>query len=1105
VEQAGTEIPIRASKVRTLLAALLMEANTPVSMDRLVDAVWQGRPPASNSASMYNHMMRLRRFLGEEADGRIRAVAPGYLIRVEPGELDSDRFVALCAEGRAAAQGGDWDQASGSLSSALQLWYGQPLADVVGMHGYDSEIQQLVEARTQALEDRIEADLHLGRHHEVISELRALAMEHPLREGVQGRLMLALYRANRQAEAIDAYHALRRSLADDLGVDPSPDSQRLYHRILDADPGLAVSAAPEPAPGAGRAGATAAGRAARAPGNDPRHQLPGDTRAFTGRARELEQLLALARKAPLGSDAGMVVISAIDGMAGIGKSALAVRAAHRLRGDFPDGQLFVDLHGHTPGIAPLTAAEALDGMLRSLGVSPQLIPQDLGERAAYYRDRLAGKRALILLDNAATSAQVRPLLPATPGCLVIVTSRRRLTGLDDAHSMALDTLSPTEAAALLHKAAGPGRIPQDHPAVAELVALCGHMPLAIRITGARLRHRRTLGIEDLVEHLRDEHSRLDQFKDQDRNLAAVFESSYSALLSAEQYLFRCLALVPGPEFDAFAAACLTGTDHRTAERLLESLLDQNLLIERAPGRYRFHDLVRLHARSLDTIDTPAERAAAVDRLYGYYQAAARAADRWLVRYTRPAADAGPAAESSAMDLPDLPDLPNRAAAAAWMRTERDNLLATVAQAEPTRALALTEALAAFLQQDGYWRQAAALHQTAAARAREDDDRLREAGALLDCGRVTVMTGNYVLTAELLEQSVALYRALGSRQGEANARQDLGRVRYMTGRYADAGRQEEQALAVFRELGDLQGEANALCELARVRQATGDYLAGADLLERALTAFRELGDIQGEANSLCELGRARLVTGDVEQASYLLDRALVLYRDLGQRQGEANILQDLGRVRHLTGRWPEAVDLHKQALVIYRALGQRLGEANALWELGRARTATGDVPSASDLLERSLSLYQDLGQRQGEANALHELGRVRQATGHHAAASDLLDRALALFHDVGDPQGEAEVLNSMGTLALETDGPEQALSRYRQARDLAREVHSPYDEARALDGAGRCAARLGDRRAAVAELGQAVALYRALGAAETAAAAAYLATLENEQQHREEHG
>jgi len=446
VERDGAPVQINSVMSRTVLAALLMNAGTAVSVDQLAEALWSDVRPASAMASLHNHVMRLRRLLGDEGGGRIRAAAPGYLIHVEPGELDLDVFDGLCASGAVALRDRQWARAAQDLTGALVLWRGEPVSDVPGLSGYPG-VQRLREARLQALEGRVEADLELGRHREMVDELLDLAARYPVREAFHGQLMLALYRAGRSAEALEAFQGLRRTLVDDLGVEPSAAIQLLHRRILSADPELA---------GMGgdwvQAGASVSGDMPPVQFDSPRQgrggirfQLPADTRVFTGRERELDQLVGLAAEAPLGSDAGMVVISAIDGMAGVGKTALAVHAAHRLRELFPDGQLLLDLHGYTPGLEPMTAGDALDWFLRSFGVPPQLIPQDLGERAVFYRDRLDGTRTLIILDNAASAAQVRPLLPGSPGCLVLVTSRKRLTGLDDALFLALDTLPDADA------------------------------------------------------------------------------------------------------------------------------------------------------------------------------------------------------------------------------------------------------------------------------------------------------------------------------------------------------------------------------------------------------------------------------------------------------------------------------------------------------------------------------------------------------------------------------------------------------------------------------------------------------------------------------------
>jgi DNA-binding SARP family transcriptional activator len=618
VRHHGAVLPVTAPRQRTLLAAMLCRANRVVSVDELVDTVWDGSPPAAAADTLRSYVMRLRRALGGEGGDRIQVVSPGYLIRVRPGELDSEAFLALCATGREALQTGAWRTACAELTAALGLWRGPALTDVPGLQTQHAPIQQLIEARLQALQGRIEADLQLGRHHEVIGELRALTMDHPLREAFHRQLMLALHRAERRAEALDVFQGLRSTLAEELGVAPSPSVRDLHRRILGTDPQPA-SAAPSP---------DAAVHAAPAIRGGTRHQLPADTGAFTGRDREVHQLLALARETAHGPAAGRVTVCAIDGMPGVGKSALALHAGHRLREQFPDGQLFIDLRGHAPGIGPLATGEALDWLLRSLGVPPQSVPQDTAERAALYRDRLAGTRTLIVLDNAAGTAQVRPLLPGAPGCLVLVTGRRRLTGLDDAHVLALDALSEPEAIALLLTAAGPGRIPRSHPSLAELTALCGRLPLTVRIIAARLRHHRALRVEDVVDRLRDEQHRLALLQDEDRSLTAAFDLSYRHLADEEQRMFRCLGRMPGPDVDTRSAAGLSGNDHRTTERLLEALLDHNLLVQHAPGRYRLPDLLRLYAGALPSPGDPVDlRDVALKRLLHAYRFTERGGPR----------------------------------------------------------------------------------------------------------------------------------------------------------------------------------------------------------------------------------------------------------------------------------------------------------------------------------------------------------------------------------------------------------------------------------------------------------------------------------------------
>jgi tetratricopeptide (TPR) repeat protein len=864
-------------------------------------------------------------------------------------------------------------------------------------------------------------------------------------------------------------------------------------------------------------------------------QLPATTSVFTGRAQEVKRLVNLSMPGPGHKSPSTVVLSAIGGMAGIGKTELAIYAAHQMAHRFPDGQLFIDLHGYTPGMSPLDPGDALDQLLRSLGIPPHLIPEDPQMRAGLYRSRLGGTKTLVILDNASSTSQVRPLLPGDSTCLVLVTSRKRLAGLDDAYSLSLDTLPGTDAIRLLRRVAGRNRVKGDHPAATELVELCGYMPLAIRIVAGRLRRHKLLSIEDIVDQLRDENSRLQYLSDDERNLVAVFSSSYVALPVAEQELFRYLSLIPGPDFDAYAAANLINTEHRRAERLLESLLDHNLLTQQVRRRYSFHDLIRMYARSLSEQDRGAGRDAALSRLLDYYQYTARAADDHLARHSR----FGPKV-STDVALTRAPEVASRASALAWMRAERANLIAAAeevtARPQRSRVVALAAALGNFLLQEGPWPQAIELHKAAveAARAAADRggegaavwnlgsvihatgdflgaadllgealeifqevaDRLSEADAFWELGRVRRMTGDYPAAAELLEGSLKIFRELGHLQGQADALQDLGRVRRMTGDYPAAAELLEHALGLCEELGHLQGQADALQDLGRVRRMTGDYPAAAELLEQALVIFQELNSSQSQADALWDLGRVRRMTGDYPEATNLLQRALKIFTEIGDRLGEANALHDLGRVRLLTGDYLDAARLLEDALEISHSLTHRLGEAYCLQDLGRVRRMTGDYPGATNLLERALESFQELGSRHGEANTKHDLGCVQHALMNYAKAMRLLQDSLAVFRDIGDRQNEAQALISLGSLMSDTSSARDALPMFQQSLAIAHQLNSPMDKAIALETTARCLAKLGERSAAAAYVREAVEIYHSIGAGPEESAIAYLTTLES---------
>jgi tetratricopeptide (TPR) repeat protein/transcriptional regulator with XRE-family HTH domain len=758
--------------------------------------------------------------------------------------------------------------------------------------------------------------------------------------------------------------------------------------------------------------------------------LPRDIPSFTGRASELSRLLL--------SDAAerdrMVGVTVIEGMAGVGKTSLALHAAHRVADQFTDGQLFLDLRGYTDGLEPLSALEALGLILRWVGTPDQLIPDDLDERATFYRSRLAGTKTLIVLDNAYSAAQVRPLLPGTAGCLVIVTCRRSLRGLDDVHVVGLDELPEPDAVALFRTVAGPQHIAAGDPAVPEIVRLCGYLPLAIRIVAARASHRRVVSAEEILEQLRGARSMLSHLQDEERSLSAVFALSQRHLPQAERDVLRDLGQIPGADFDPYAAACLTGSDLDAAGRLLDSLLDHNLLTQRLPGRYQFHDLVRAYVRTLATDGT-----AALNRLLDYYLFVAQDADQRLDR--RIPAVTGPAA----VPEPDTsPRIGTADRANAWFAAELDNMDAAAGYAAshryPEYAVALSAALAQYLRAQGPWDRAQALHRRAIEAAAAAGDDRGQAGALSYLGVIERQVGALAQARFTLTRAAELYAGLGDRNGQAGTLVELGITLRLTGDVGQAEATIGQALDLYAGLGDRHGRAGGLAELGIVQRQKGAFAAAESSLAAAMDAYRELGNRYGEAAVLAYLGSVQWALGDLGQARGFLTEALGIYTDLGDPIGRANTLLYLGGV-------------HRE---------------------------TASYPAAAEALISAQRVYTGLGDRRGEAGALAYLGPVYQHTGDLARADEALTRALALFRDVKDRGGEAEALTNHAALALAAGDRAQARVRYGQARDLAREIGSVKDEADALAGLGAAALSDGQVDQARGLLGQALTLYRACG-------------------------
>jgi DNA-binding SARP family transcriptional activator/tetratricopeptide (TPR) repeat protein len=1131
VHRAGAEVPVPPGQQRALLAALLLRAGRTVSVDELAETVWGAAAPSAVRMSVQNVVMRLRRTLGADA-AAIVTEPDGYRITIGPDQLDVTRFEAALAGGRSAARLGDWAEASRLLAGGLALWRGEALSGVAselltGRHG-----PRLAELRQQATEARIDADLHLGRHAEVIVELRGLAAAEPLRERLHALLMTALYRDGQQAAALAVYQAARTVLVDELGTEPGPELRRRHEQVLAGDPGLA--AAPTTGPptaalaGTGLAGAGLAGAgladagladagladagladagltdsgltdsgvagpevADGGPesGGEPaeagvRYALPPDTDAFTGRGAELERIAAAVTGA--GRGGGVVAIRAINGMPGVGKTALAVHAAHRLREQFPDRQLFLNLHGHTPGQEPVEPGAALARLLVAAGADPRALPDDTESRAALWRDRLAGQRALLVLDNAASSAQVVPLLPGGDSCLVLVTSRRHLADLPGAVVPVLLEVLPQQQARQMFLRLAPQAADAPAGEVTRLVELAGHLPLAISLLARVHARHPAWTLADLAAETR---ARLPALTAERDSVSAALDVSYQHLDAAAQRFFRHLGLHPGTSVDPHAAAALTGAPLADATRLLDALHGEGLLTETGYRRYGMHDLIRRYAADRGAADPAPDRAAAAGRLADYYEHVSGRAEG-LLGWRRPAAVAAPPAA--------MPDLPDADRALAWLRAERASLTACLEQArrdgDRRRVVALTGNLSGLLRQDGPWAEALAWHQAAAAAARAAGDRAGEAGAVCELGYIQRLAGQYAAAAQTSRRALGLFRDLGDRAGEAIARHNLGAVAGMEGDYDESDRLAGEALVMFRELGNRPGEASALFYLGAGRMVRGDLPAAVVLLEQAVILSRDIGDRVGQAKSLTNLAEIRRTQGDYPGAIVLLEQALSLSRSAGAEFAVARVLASLGDTRLAAGDYRGAGAALAEAVRLARASGSLASQSSALAMLGKVRRLAGDYPAAAGALAEALRIAEDMGIRLCQADALIEIAALQGQTGEPGAAAQAVARAAGLYRDLGDRGKLASALNQDGLLHLSRGDPEGAADCYGEALALARQVDDPLAEGVALAGLARCARAAGNLSTAEAGLYQAWDALARIGAPGAAGIAAELADL-----------
>ena len=762
--------------------------------------------------------------------------------------------------------------------------------------------------------------------------------------------------------------------------------------------------------------------------------LPRDIASFTGREDELRQLADLAAAAA--GRAGVVSICAIGGMAGIGKTAFAVHVAHQLARQFPDGQIFLALHGHTPGQHPVDPADALASLLLTAGVAARHIPPGLEARSRLWRHYLAGKRILLLLDDAAGHEQVRALLPGTAGTLVVITSRRHLTALEDTHTVSLDTLPSAESAELLIRLSARPDLSAGDAAVKKITDLCGHLPLAIGIIARQLHHHPAWSAAGLASDLATARDRLTFMHAENLSVDAAFDLTYKDLSADQQQMFCRLGLHPGTEIDAYTAAALDGSSMDQARRLLEGIYDHYLLTEPAHGRYRFHDLIREHARNHGEALPAEERSAAICRLLDYYLHSVVAAGRHHPRRL-------PADAPSLTGTPPTwsPDLTAREDAISWMIVERLNLYATASYAaghnQPRHTIAIASAMHGFLRTRGYWDQAIALHTIALTVARETRNRHAEAGALADLGDAQYLTSDYSRAADSLGRALELYREIDDELGEAGVLSTLGVIQSSTGKFQEAADSHELSLNLYRKLCHSLGEATALNRRGGLQSASGDKQAAIASQEQALALYRIAGYRPGEAIALGSLGGLQLSVGDYSAARVSLSRARELHHDLGDLTGEANALKNLGSVQ----------------------------------------LATKEYASAAASLARAMAMYRDLGSRLGEAWALAAIGTLHYRTGNYADAVADLSRALLITRDLGRPLDEVQVLNSLGELSLARATSTQALEYYEQALAISASIGFLEEEACALEGIGQCHLKDGRPEEGTAALRKALSIYR----------------------------
>ncbi|SDH81087.1 DNA-binding transcriptional activator of the SARP family [Sinosporangium album] len=1002
----GTELDLGTPLQRSILAMLLLREGRAVTPSEMIDAVWGEEAPPRALGALRTYVSRLRAVLEPDRSPRSRpelltSVGRGYALRVAEGSLDLARFERSVGTAELARRGGDLVSAAASLRRALDLCGGEPLAGAVGPYA-DHQRDRLVERRISVVETLMDIDLELGRHTEVVSELLMLTAEHPLRERLRAQLMRALYRCGRQAEALAVFTDTRQALIEELGIEPGPELTSLHQRILSADPTLTPrepvrQEPPEPPTPHASTAPPAAGQGAQPPRGEtdglgmpdmPKPaQLPAAVNDFTGRQTLINRLRAMLSS----GGAEGVPIAAISGIGGVGKTTLAVHVAHMVHSLFPDGQLYADLRGYTP--EPAAPESVLGGFLRALGMPADLVPDGPAERSALFRSLLADRRMLLLLDNAQDAAQVGMLLPGTPGCAAIVTSRGKLADLTSARLVDLDVMESEEALALFSAVAGPERVAAEQAAAMDAVAACGFLPLAVRILAARLAARPSWTVASLLGRLADERRRLDEFRVGNLAVDATFALGYGQLDAVQARAFRLLSLPDGPDISVAAAAAALSLSELDAEDVLESLVDTSLLEAPAPGRYRFHDLLKLFARrKAEDTETPEAVRQAMEGLLGYYLASARSAHRLAYEGSMIASRLVATGTGRAFTSADE--------SVAWLTAESDSLFAAIAYS--AAAATMSEGLL------------------------PTADLLLAMEPLLESGTHMHEFDKHA------RQVLAAALRIGAPASELRTRYVLGRVLFGANRLDEADEQFQAAYELSLTTGGrggggddgdggdgdgggdgiVLGEVLSAMAVVAGRQRRHNEALG--LFDRAAAAYREQGAPAGEALVLSYSVRDHLGLGRAEEAIAAAERGLAIFTELGSGAGTARARYHLGIVLSRVGRLNEAVHHHAECLAFFRAGNQRVWEQRVCFRLAETFLAAERYGDAVRHAEEALTVSREIGHPYGEAQALGVLGRALAGLGSRSRSRDCLRRAHDIFARIGAPEAEdLSVLLNLG--------------------------------------------------------------------------------------------